>query len=303
MNNISFKNIIINEIEKYISNNSNDKELLKIKNFVEYRNDENRKAYIRIHDGLGDMINMIGAIRYLFHFYNELLLSCYDKDLENAKILFKDLDDIKFVNDFINIEKFKSLGYDIFDATHTNGIYGNVRKISTNNFFLKMDKKINNSHVRHFIENFYTYLNLDIKIYTEFFYIPIIDTSLNLFSYIDKYNIIFIHENTSKRNHDFSHLIDINNKDEIIICANRNYYDEKNEKYKLAQKFVNIPILLYVDTLINSKKIIITDSCFSSIILPLCIKNVCKCEDITIYRRNWHNYIEDLYPKIKTYII
>lgn len=301
MDKSKFKEKVLEELDIYINDTINEKiknELLKVKDFVIHKPEKNKKAYIRIHEGLGDLINMIGTIRYLFHFYNDIVVYCNNNNLKNAIEIFKDETRITFTSD-LTINRFKTMMYDIYDAGYGNKIYDDkFRKVSTENIFLKLNKALNNRSNRHFIERFYTFINLNFSVYSDFFYLPITEESINLYNSIKDFKITFIHEGASDMpNKNLLELIENEKDEDIVICANRNYYNDGSKK-DLAEKFINIPILLYLSVIINSNKILITDSCFSSIILPLMNKKVCKCEDVTIYRRDWHNYIEDICDKV-----
>ena len=61
--------------------------------------------------------------------------------------------------------------------------------------------------------------------------------------------------------------------DNIIINIAKNFYESTKNinsvKYKLAQQFINIEIVYYIDTIINCDKIYISDSCLSCIVYPL----------------------------------
>ena len=57
--------------------------------------------------------------------------------------------------------------------------------------------------------------------------------------------------------------------DYIIICADFNAYNTTDINYNLAAKYVNIPVVYYIDIIKNAERIHIVDSCFSCIVIPL----------------------------------
>jgi len=47
-------------------------------------------AYLVSHNGLGDNLFMIGAIRFLLQFYNKIFFLCKNKYYDNVKLVFYD---------------------------------------------------------------------------------------------------------------------------------------------------------------------------------------------------------------------
>ena len=102
---------------------------------------------------------------------------------------------------------------------------------------------------------------------------------------INNKNIIFIHTQGSNRSINIDNIIKkyINDSDTILICANKNLYPENNINYKLADIFVNIKIINYIDIIKNSNEIHVINSCFSCIVYPLNIMKKLKTTSVIIY--------------------
>jgi hypothetical protein len=88
-------------------------------------------------------------------------------------------------------------------------------------------------------------------------------------------------------NINLDHIIDkfINDDTYLIICANKNVYSEDDLKYNSANKFVNIPLQHYIDTIKNSKEIHVVNSCFSCIVYPLYKTNRLPDSNVNIISR------------------
>ena len=130
------------------------------------------------------------------------------------------------------------------------------------------------------INDFYKDYNLNLNIWVDYFFLNSNDTGYNKISDIE---FIFVHTQASNRtiDIDLSTFID----KYLIICANKNYYDKKNENYDLANIFVNKPINFYISIILNAKKIFVVDSSFSCIIYPLKNSKKLKANEINIYNR------------------
>jgi hypothetical protein len=157
-------------------------------------------------------------------------------------------------------------------------------RISNNNIINKVNNN-NNIFDYQFIIDFYTHINLDFSIYSLFFYISNTDNSIKLYKKLENYKIIFCHTLSSNKEIFIDLTNYINNDDYIIICPNKNYYNIKNTKYKIAQEYVNLPIVYYITIIKNANIIHTIDSSFSCIIYPLKMINELKAIEIKIHSR------------------
>lgn len=241
------------------------------------------KCLIISHLGLGDNITMIGMCRYLSEYYDEVYITCQKKYYDNVRLFFQNEPKIKvFIThgDELKTLPDKLLNFDIYNS----GFCYNIDKNFTVRSTIKLREYENHTEVNNILNLFYNRVNIPFRIYSEYFEIPKTQKSLELYNYVKKYNIIFVHEICSNHNFDIFKQLENISDDDIIICANRNYY-KNGEKFNLAQKFINAPILDYIDTIYNSKKIMVADSCFSCIVIPSKLKGSIKTDDITFFIR------------------
>lgn len=282
---------IIEEVKAFgLSERFNTDDII---NFIEYRPDEDKEVLIVPHLMLGDCININGAIRYILHFYNKVYVMTMPHYVKNIQMIYNDIKYIQVIpayeNEIANIvNNFKG---DIYSLNFMHNI-----KTKTTHPFLstKFNKTL---YSKHFISDMYQLANLDMRIYNDYFHIVPTYESKELYEILKSYRVIFAHELTSICSFDLTPYLN-HSEDEIVICANRNIYSE-GIKRELAQKFVNIPIIDYYDTIVNATKIVISDSCFSSIVLPLVNKCIVKTDDITIIHRRDHLFLETICSKIK----
>jgi hypothetical protein len=136
-----------------------------------------------------------------------------------------------------------------------------------------------------FIVDFYSDINLDFNVYYDFFKLNENETSLKLYEDVKHFKIIFTHTKSSNKEINIDLNDYLNNDKYLIICANKNIYDDKHLKHNVAKKFINIPIINYTTIIKNAKIIKVIDSCFACMILPLINRNILKTHDITIYNR------------------
>jgi hypothetical protein len=256
------------------------------------------KAYFLSNNGLGDNISSIGAINYLSQYYDLIYFLCKDIHEMNVKMLFENNTSIIIIsfnsnnefqecktilNDAFKIDKNINIFICGCHKSYSNSIITHPELInSKNNLNIK-----NYSIDYDFIENFYKDINLDISIYFEYFNICSSENSKKYYEDIKNYKIVFMHTKSSDKElivKDFIYNF-INNDEYIIICANKNFYNEETEKYNLVQNYINLPIQYYIDIIKNCNEIYVIDSCFSCIVYPLNKTNRLKTKNVTIVKR------------------
>ena len=255
-------------------------------------------AYILSHNGLGDYITMIGAVRFLSNYYDTIYFLCKDIFESNVKLLFKDLnvitipflhnDEFEICKNIINNAKENNMGYDFFICGMHNNYASSIITHPVLLSYNKNDKMYTNKYSH--IKDFYYDIHLDLSIYYDYFQINSTNESKTLYEEINNYNIIFMHTKSSDRELDLIKIISeyIHKKDYIIICANKNIYDSIGDyeiKKNICNKYVNIPIAHYIDIIKEATYIHVIDSCFSCIIYPLAITNKLKSKQTIIYNR------------------
>jgi len=251
----------------------------------------NKQAYYLSHWGLGDNITSIGAINFLLEHYDTIYFMCRDIYKENVELIFlnKPVIAVPYVFDnnykencaniINNVDKNK---YDILICgTHNDYLKSHI----TNQGLLKYEKNTKYTTHHNHIFAFYNDIGLDLSIYFEYFDIPSSDISIQYYNAIKEYKIVFLHTIGSNRYIDLSHIIQqYRNRDEyIIICADKNVYDQSHPKYNIAEKYVNIKIVYYIDLIKHASIIHIVNSCFECIVYPLLMMNRIQPEECKIY--------------------
>lgn len=250
------------------------------------------------HNGLGDNITNIGAINYLLTIYNNIYFICKDIYIKNLEIIYSNprifLVPFKNENEInacfkLLIPRYKEKNMDVLISgfCHKKYFKSKIQNNILKNRKINKDYSIDKKYIH--IKNFYEDINLDLSIYYNYFNIDSSDKSIELYKKIKQYNIIFIHSSASKNiKIDLTNYINkfINNENNIIISADYNVYNKNDNKYMIAQEFVNILVPYYIDIIKNSKYIYIIDSCFSCIVIPLLYKNELKINDYEIFDRN-----------------
>lgn len=242
-----------------------------------------RKAFVLSHLGLGDNITSIGAVRFLSTQYDEVYVVCKNRNKKNIEMFYSDDPDIKIIsveNDNcisprlgFNMHKFMKLteGMELYLC----GAHLYTKK---------------HSDFKNIPYNFYKDFNLNYDTFWKYFHINVPNKSKELYTTVKDYKILFIH-NTSSSGivFDIDKIINILNIDKneyLIINPNKNEYEIHDNKYSIANNFVNEPLGHYVDTIINSKYIILSDSSIFCLSLQLPIKT----DNCYYVSRGNHNY-------------
>lgn len=238
------------------------------------------KAYFLGHNGLGDNITMIGAINFLLNYFKEIYMLCKNINQENIKLLFKNKPVIiipfdenneyreckRIINEVFNLDN--SINIFISGFFHTSYLKSNINHPELLNYKLTNNKYVINYNN---IISFYEDIGLNTNIYIDYFDIESSELSKYYYNMIKDYDIIFFHTKSSDRKINLNRIINqyINDDKIIIICANENIYPNNHNFFEIANKFINLNIIYYIDIIKNAKEIYCIDSCFSCIVLPL----------------------------------
>jgi len=250
-------------------------------------------AYLLSHNGLGDNITMIGAINFLTQYYEHVYLLCKDNNATNVSEFFqnKSVHIIPFdgKSEFYSTtrilqEASENTANDIFIAGFAHKYRLKLQRVTNQKFLqYKPDNKhytVKWAHIR----DFYHDIGLDLSVYYEYFHIlsPSIPSEP-----IEKHNIVFAHTKASDNEIQIPNAVTkyINDENTIIICANKNVYPNDHPKYELANQYVNMPIVNYIDIIKQSTEIHVVDSCFSCIVYPLQQTNRLSATTVMIYER------------------
>jgi hypothetical protein len=238
------------------------------------------KAYFLGHNGLGDNITMIGAINFLLNYFEVIYLLCKNIHQENVKLLFENKPVIivpfdrnneqieckKIINDVFNLDN--TINIFISGSCHTSYLKSNINHPELLNYKLTDDNYVvNYDHIK----SFYNDIGLNTNIYVDYFDIESSELSKDCYNIIKNYDIIFFHTQSSNRKINLNNIVNqyINDDKKIIICVNENIYPVNHIFYEIANKFINLKIINYIDIIKNALEIYCIDSCFSCIVFPL----------------------------------
>lgn len=260
-------------------------------------------AVIVCHQGIGDIITMSGAIVYLKQFYKKINLICKHKNLKHIKSFFQNYD-IDFISINSNLEfketEIKIINYfnntsnDIFISGECFNYLKKYKRISIpiNQYQNKsIDKQYaynKNNYIYTLFSNFYNDYNLSIDVYFDYFVFISNENSRKLYNLISNYYIIFIQlQSSDNKNLNITNLLKkyLDNDNVILICNDKNLYNEKSEKYNICKNFIMTDFINYYDTIINANEIYVIDSCFSCIVYPLLITKKLKAHKVEIIDR------------------
>lgn len=246
-------------------------------------------AYLLSHNGLGDNITMIGAIKFLLLHYKTIYFVCPDIYESNVKLLINNPDVNIITFNRKHDEKISCMN--IINNVYSNedtdificGCHKEYLKTKINNPAILNYEKNNKYDIKYsHIKAFYEDINLDLSIYCNYFDISSTDRSIELYKQIKDLKIIFCHTQASTKKISIPEniLTQINNKEYIIICANENMYNMGHSYFEIANQFINIPVNEYIDVIKHAYQIFVIDSCFACIILPLSMANKLNTQKI-----------------------
>jgi hypothetical protein len=263
-------------------------------------------AYFLSHNGLGDNLYSVGALRFLQQYYRKVYFLCKDKYYANVILFFIDEPQIECIpfnsNDETN-ECFRILypqyagKNDIFICgfAHTRFFrsritHPKIMEYKPNDMGYDLNYDTINDINYSFLRQFYTDINLDLSIFYTFFKLPSTETSRQLYHNVKHYkNIIFMQthaSNGAKLN--VERIITKYKDDEnsIIVSNNYNLYNSDDIRFGLCQPFVMNKLVYYIDLIRNSTEIYIIDSCMTGIILPLLKTGQLSAKVVRIIQRD-----------------
>lgn len=218
-----------------------------------------RSAILFNHLGLGDIINIAGAINYLSQEYDEFYFVNYKRNYKNVKTLFSQNHKVRIID--IEVD---NIGNTASWSPEISRILPFFMKIYPTGIYIS-----NHSPCDSVPDVFYKDLNLDPKIQLTHSYLPHTNESKELFGKIKDKDYIFVHQKASDKS---VYLINWDIQSILTIDPNMNLYSESDPYYSIAKEFINRPIFDYINTIENAKEIHVLDSSFLCILLNL--KNV-----------------------------
>ena len=252
-------------------------------------------AFVLSHLGLGDNITMIGAVNFLLNYYDTIYFLCKASYQKNIELLFSNkpviIIPINSKNENIQCYNIIKKIYKMADVFIDGVCHKFCSSKITHPVLLNRVKDDTKYGVKYtHISKFYNNMGLDTSIYYDNFHIDSSETSKMLLDTVKQYKIIFLHTKASDRILNLDDMINLykHNDDYILICADKNVYNEETDKRLLAEQFVNIMIVHYIDIIKNAEQIHVIDSCFSCIVYPLLQTGRLLSRECVIYDREYN---------------
>ncbi len=207
------------------------------------------------HMGLGDVINLIGAIRYFSIIYDELYILVKEQYKKNI---------------YAFIGNDPTIHYLDASLVHPNGfnsqlLYSDIEKLAelNNCTLLACGQYLPNSHPFNEVPyNFYRDLKLPDEYYYKFAYLPSYTEQTDLLTsiYSMTKRIIFTHLNASNFAIKYNKPYD----PDVFYCDPCvSHYKPGDRFYELSQKMLNHPIVLYTKIMEAAEELYLIDSVFS----------------------------------------
>jgi hypothetical protein len=220
-----------------------------------------KRALFIGHLGLGDMIGLNGAVRYVALQHDETYVVCKETNRAAAEAMYSDMPSIKIVigaqSGYIEpptpTTQGEAIQYDPknFTTVYRSGLY-----------------KLNPSPMNDLPSCFYLDMGIDQAVRHTFFHVPHSQASKDLHATL-KVPYIFTQQKSSG---DFVDLVKWDRTETLTIDPNVNVYPSDHPWYEIAQAFVNRPFLDYVDTIENASEIHTVDSSFYCLASYLTLK-------------------------------
>jgi hypothetical protein len=237
-------------------------------------------AFVLTHLGLGDNITSIGLVRYLSTCFDKVIVVCKARNYENIKLMYEDDQDITFYlvksDDDIspafgcNADFFRKVteGYTVFTTGSHSSLSFNIDRVPL---------------------AFYEQMNLDVNIFWRYFHIPEREESRSLANLIKDKEYAFVHNQSSRRLEftidDIEKRFKISKDETLLINPNYNCYHSSHPFFKLANKFIDHPLLYYVDSIKKATYNIMCDSSFFCLAMHL---DTCHKNNYVIAQKNYN---------------
>lgn len=228
-----------------------------------------RRAFFLGHLGLGDILNLVGAIRYYSTTHDGVTVVCKRRNAETVRGFFVDDPSIELLlvdDSNENIAPAMGGSPEVFQAItlpYSSVILSGVHKGSHHPWDDISDC-------------FYKDMGLPLEIRRVFHWIPSTDQSL--YDLVKDIPYVFVQQKAS----DTYRPLVTWNKDEILtIDPNINQYPEGHRWYEIGQQCANKPFLAYRSLLEHAREIHLLDSSFSCMVQYMNL----EATVIRVYRR------------------
>jgi len=195
-----------------------------------------KKALFLGHQGLGDNIVYVGAVRYLSLMYDEFhVISMHSHNVDNIKSFYADNPAIKVVHNQL-------LKLDEYSMIYRLGVHNSNTCLECDNI----------------PDAWYTHLGLSPSIRLSHFFVHETLESKELYKNI-KVPYIFVQQQSSTN---LTNLVKWDINEILTLDPNVNLYQPDHTWYELAQTFINKPFNHYYETIRHAKQIHMIESSF-----------------------------------------
>jgi len=235
-------------------------------------------AYLVSHNGMGDNLYMVGALRYLSSSYETLFFLCKDVYLANVERFFTGTNirciAVDSKNEFSDIRRIlASVVGDVFvcGPCHKHYMTGRVARpiqSAPSRYTIDHDQLTTANYA--FVEGFYKDAGLTLNHFYDYFWLPRTREAEDMWARACGFHTVFVQLKSSDgRRLNISKLQErLADPTVLIACNDENLYPPASEKFELAQSFVYQPVIHYTELIQNCAEIYIIDSCFIGLVLP-----------------------------------
>jgi hypothetical protein len=226
-------------------------------NLREQKGYTKKKAFFYGHLGMGDMFWLCGAVRYLSTCYDEVIVACKERNIQNVRMMYMDDSTIKFFvvesDEILYPFQQQKRGFiekDGFDV-YACGYHST------------------NPQIYEFPYCFYDDLKIPREVMMKYFYVPIFGEAIDLFQQVIQVNpnYCLVHQQSSGKRMPIWEKLAQQKPDHLLLDINENHYPEGHPYHTIAGKIVNQPLLFYKILIEYAQGIYLLESsfyCFAS---------------------------------------
>jgi hypothetical protein len=266
-----------------------------------------KTAYFLSHNGLGDNLYSIGALRYLTKFYDTVYFMCKDFFIDILRALLADEPRIVCVpidhtREYAHCQEILSDKYtennDVFVCGYQRSTI--PEKITNPAFLLHTYEETSkhytfshdtlDEHNYAFIRQFYHDARLDYRVFFDYFHVQKSAASAQLRDKVSQYRLIFLQTHASNGNRlniDRLKRTYLDDESVLLICNDENLYANTPHyiQFELCEHFVQKNLADYVDVIQHADEIYMIDSCFVGFVLPWLKTGKLRARTVRIIRR------------------